>query len=59
MLSLLKQKSSQNTVLSSTITIVLQVLGAMTLPLGKWVVDYVQKNHDVSLPSESFLSFLF
>uniref|UniRef100_A0ACD5XCX6 Uncharacterized protein n=1 Tax=Avena sativa TaxID=4498 RepID=A0ACD5XCX6_AVESA len=22
------------------------VLGALTLPLGKWVVDYVQKNHD-------------
>jgi hypothetical protein len=31
----------------------------MTLPLGKWVLDYVQKNHDVSLPSESFHSFLF
>lgn len=22
------------------------VLGALTLPLGKWVVDYVQRNHD-------------
>lgn len=22
------------------------VLGALTLPLGKWVVDYVLKNHD-------------
>jgi hypothetical protein len=33
--------------LNSTITsIVFQVLCALTLPVGKWVVDYVLKNHE-------------
>lgn len=45
--------------LNSTITsIVFQVLCALTLPVGKWVVDYVLKNHEVSLSYHSPIYFL-
>lgn len=44
--------------LNSTITsIVFQVLCALTLPVGKWVVDYVLKNHEVSLSYHSPIYF--
>jgi hypothetical protein len=33
------------------------VLCALTLPVGKWVVDYVLKNHEVSLSYHSPIYF--
>lgn len=39
---------------------ILQFLCALTLPMGKIVVDYVKENHNVSIPSQpKFQAFYF